>query len=120
MIMASTHRGELEAVLVKTPRWKHENIGYIDPAEPLTIINGREHYLIRWENSNYKDQYVDCSYMQKMEDVSKSKCTWYSPGEVQVSPKQHKLAAVRRQVALKGLQKSRALGRRLFEESSSP
>ena len=50
MIMASTHRGELEAVLVKTPRWKHENIGYIDPAEPLTIINGREHYLIHWEN----------------------------------------------------------------------
>ena len=46
-----------------------------------------------------------------MENVSKSKCTWYFPGEVWVSSKQH--------VALKGLQKSRALGRRLFEESSS-
>ena len=46
-----------------------------------------------------------------MEDVSKSKCTWYSPDEVRISSKQR--------VALKGLRKSRALGRRLFEESSS-
>ena len=49
MIMASTRRRELEAVLVKTPRWKRENIGYIDPAEPLKMIYGRQHYLIHWE-----------------------------------------------------------------------
>ena len=119
MIMASTRRGELEAVLVKTPRGKHANIGYIDPAEPLKMINGRQHYLIHWENLNYKDQYVDCSYVQKMEDVSKSKCIQYSPGEVWVSPEQCELAAVRRQEALKGLRKSRASCRRLLEESSS-
>ena len=50
MIMASTCKGELEAVLVKTPRWKCENIGYIDPAEPLKMIDGRQHYLIHWDN----------------------------------------------------------------------
>ena len=50
MIMASTCKGELEAVLVKTPRWKRENIGYIDPAEPLKMIDGRQHYLIHWDN----------------------------------------------------------------------
>ena len=54
-----------------------------------------------------------------MEDVSKSKCIQYSPGEVRVSPKQHELAAVRRQEALKRLWKSRASCRRLLEESSS-
>ena len=74
MIMASTHRRELEAVLVKTPRWKCENVGYIDPAEPLKMIHGRQHYLIHWKNPRYLDQYVDCLYVQKMEDVSKSKC----------------------------------------------
>ena len=73
--------------------------------------NGREHYLIHWDNPRYEDEYVDCSYVYKMEDVSKSKCTWYSPDEVRVSPEQR--------MALKGLWKSRALGRRLFEESSS-
>ena len=115
MIMASTHRQELEAVLVKMPWWKPENIGFIDHSEPLKMIKGRRHYLIHWENSNYKDQYVDCSYVQKMEDISKSKCIWYSPGEVWVSPKQHELAAVRRQEALKGLRKSRASSRILLK-----
>ena len=95
MIMASTHRRELEAVLVKMPRWKREHIGYIDPAEPLKMIYGRQHYLIHWENSPYVDQFVDCSYVQKMEDISKS-MLWYSPGEVWVSPEQCKLAAVKR------------------------
>ena len=120
MIMASTHRRELEAVPVKTPRWNRENIGYIDPAEPLKMIHGRQHYLIQWENPNSVDEYVDCSYVHKMEDVLKSKCIRYSPGEVWVSPEQCELAAVRRQEALKGLRKSRASHRRLLEESSSP
>ena len=111
MIMASTCRQEWETVLVEKPRWTCGNIGYIDPAEPLMMRNGREHYLIHWDNTGYNDEYVDCSYMHKMEDVSKLKCTWYSPDEVWVSPEQR--------VALKGLWKSRALGTRLFEESSS-
>ena len=98
-------------MLVEKPIWKCGNIGFIDPAEPLMIRNGRHHYLIHWDNPHYEDEYVDCLYMHKMEDVSKSKCTRYSPGEVQVSPEQC--------MALKGLRKSRALGRRLFEESSS-
>ena len=55
-----------------------------------------------------------------MEDVLKSKRIEYSPGELWVSPEQLELAAVRRQEALKGLQKSRASRRRLLEESSSP
>ena len=76
------------------------------------IRNGRQHYLIHWDNLHYEDENVDCSYVHKMEDISKSKHTWYFPGEVWVSPEQC--------VALKGLWKSRALGRRLFEESSSP
>ena len=111
MIMPSTRRRQLEAVLVKMPRWKCENIGYIDPAEPPTIRNGRQHYLIHWDNRGFAHEYVDCSFVHKMEDVSKSKCTWYSPHEVEISSEQR--------VALKGLQKSRALGTRLFEESSS-
>ena len=86
MSMASTRRQELETVLVKKPRWKHGNIGFIDPAEPLMTRNGRQHYLIHWDNPYYDDEYVDCSYMHKMEDGSKSKCTRYSPGEVRVSP----------------------------------
>ena len=119
MIMASTGRQELEAVLVKKPRWKCENIGYIDPAQPLMMIHGRQHYLIKWEIPAYIVEYVDCSYVHKMEDVSKSKHIQYSPGEVWVSPKQCELAAVRRQEALKWLQKSRASCRRLLQESSS-
>ena len=111
MIMVSTRRQELEAVLVKTPRWKCENIGYIDPAEPPTIRNGKEHYLIHLDNRRFGQEYVDCLFMYKMEDISKSKCTRYSPDEVRISSEQC--------VALKGLQKDRALGTRLFEESSS-
>ena len=112
MIMASTHRQEWETVLVEMPWWKRGNIGYIDPAAPLTMRNGREHYLVHWENTGYKSEYVDCSFVCKMEDISKSKRTQYSPDEVHISPEQH--------VALKGFWKSRTLGRRLFEESSSP
>ena len=111
MIMASSRRRFWETVLVENPRWKHGNIAYIDPADPLKIKNGREHYLIHWDNSSYNDEYVDCSYVRKMEDVLNSKHTWYSPDEVQISPEQR--------VSLKGLQKDRALGRRLFEELSS-
>ena len=44
---------------------------------------------------------------------------WYSPGEVRVSPEQCELAGVRRQEALKWVQKSRASHRRQLEESSS-
>ena len=102
----------METVLVKKPMWKHGNIGFIDPAEPLMIRDGRQHYLIHWDNPHYDDEYVDCSYVHKLEDISKSNHTQYSPGEVQVSPKQC--------MAWKGLRKSRALGRRLFEESSCP
>ena len=58
-------------------------------------------------------------YVHKMEDISKSKRIRYSPGEVWVSPEQHELAAVRRQEAMKQVRKSRALRRRLLEESSS-
>ena len=54
-----------------------------------------------------------------MEDVSKSKHIWHSPGEVQVSPEQHELAGVRRQKVLKQVWKSRASHRRQLEESSS-
>ena len=111
MIMASSHRQFWETVQVKNPRWKCGNIAYIDPAEPLKIRNGREHYLIHWDNSSYNDEYVDCSYVCKMEDISKLKRTWYSPDEVRISPEQL--------VSLKGLRKDRALGRRLFKESSS-
>ena len=46
-----------------------------------------------------------------MEDISKTKRMRYSPNEVLISPEQR--------VSLEGLRKDRALGRRLFEESSS-
>ena len=111
MIMASSHRQSWETVLAKSPGWKCENIGRIDPDQPLWMINGKQHYLIHWDNSSYNAEYVDCSYVRKMEDVSKSIRTWYSPAEVWISPKQR--------ISLKGLRKDRALGRRLFEESSS-
>ena len=112
MIMAPTRRRrQLEAVLVENPRWTRENIGYIDPGEPVTMRNGRPHYQIYWDNSGFKNEYVDCLLVRKMEDVSKSKRTRHSPDEVRISPKQR--------MALKGLWKDRTLGRRLFEESSS-
>ena len=103
-------------MLVEKPRRICGNIGYIDPDQPLVMINGRQHYLIKWK---YQGEYVDCLYVHKMEDVLKSKHIWYSPGEVWVSPEQHELAAVRRQEALKQVRKSRASRRRLLEESSS-
>ena len=111
MFMASSRRRSCETVLVNSPGWKRENIGRIDPDLPLKIINGREHCLIHWDNSSYKPEYVDYSYVHKMEDVSKSKHTWYSAAEGPISPEQR--------ISLKGLQKDRALGRRLFEELSS-
>ena len=76
MIMASSRRQSWETVLVESPEWKHGNIGRIDPDQPLKMINGRQHYLIHWDNSSYDAQYVDCLYVRKMEDVSKSKRTW--------------------------------------------
>ena len=111
MIMASSRRQSREKVLVETPQWKRGNIGYIDPAEPPMIRNGREHYLIHWENTSYRPSYIDCRYVEKMEDISKTKRTRYSPNEVRISPEQRG--------SLEGLWKDRALGRRLFEESSS-
>ena len=111
MIMASSRRQSQETVLVEDPRWKHGNIGHIDPTDPVKMIHGRQHYLIHWENSSYDAQYADSLYVCKMEDISKMKCTWYSPDEVWISAEQH--------VSLEGLWKDRALGRRLFEESSS-
>ena len=75
------------------------------------MTHGRQHYLIHWENTSYHATYVDSLYVHKMEDISKMKRTRYSPNEVRISPEQH--------ISLEGLQKDRALGRRLFEESSS-
>ena len=109
--MASSHRQSWENVLVEDPRWKHGNIGYIDPTDPVKTIHGRQHYIIHWENSSFHAEYVDSLYVHKMEDISKMKRTRYSPNEVWISPEQR--------VSLEGLQKDRALGRRLFEESSS-
>ena len=111
MIMASSHRQSGEKVLVESPEWKCGNIGYIDPTDPVKMFHGRQHYLIHWENTSYHPSYIDCTYVQKMEDISKTKRTRYSPNEVLISPEQR--------VSLEGLRKDRALGRRLFEESSS-
>ena len=111
MIMASSRRQSWEKVLLESPEWKRGNIGYIDPTDPVKMFHGRQHYLIHWENTSYHPSYIDSRYVQKMEDISKTKRTWYSPNEVRISPKQR--------VSLEGLQKDRALGRRLFEESSS-
>ena len=111
MIMASSCRQSWEIVLVKDTRWKRGNIGHIDPTDPVKTIHGRQHYLIHWENSSYHVQYVDSLYVHKMEDILKTKCMRYTPNEVRISPEQR--------VSLEGLWKDRALGRRLFEESSS-
>ena len=119
MTMASTGKQKLEPVLIQKPEWIRPNIGYIDHGQPIMMINGRQHYLINWNYRGYKDEYIDCSYMHKMEDVSKSKHIWHSPGEVQVSPEQCTLAGVRRQEALKQVRKSRASHRRQLKESSS-
>ena len=111
MIMASSHRQSREMVLVENPEWKRGNIGYIDPTDPVKMVHGRQYYLIHWEKTSYHTTYVDSIYVHKMEDISKTKRTQYSPNEVRISPEQH--------VSLEGLRKDRALGRRLFKESSS-
>ena len=111
MIMASSHRQSREKVIVESPEWKRGNIGYIHHTDPVEMVHGRPHYRIHWENTSYDPTLVDSRYVQKMEDISKTKRTRYSPNEVRISPEQR--------VSLEGLRKDRALGRRLFEESSS-
>ena len=111
MIMASSRRQSWEKVLVETPRWKHWNTGYIDHTDPVTVKHGRQYYLIHWENTSYCPSRIDSKYVKKMEDMSKTKRMRYSPNEVGISPEQR--------VSLQGLRKDRALGRRLFKESSS-
>ena len=111
MIMASSHRQSWEMVLVESPEWKCGNIGYIHSTDPVKMVHGRQYYLIHRENTSYGTTYVDSIYVQKMEDISKMKCTQYSPNEVQISPEQC--------VSRERLRKDRTLGRRLFEESSS-
>ena len=113
MIMAPTHEQKQrmdtqEAVLVQKPEWKCPNVAYIMRGKPIVTINERKHYLIHWENLHYKDEYIDISYMQRMEDISKLKCNQHPPGELPLSPKQHDLAASRRKEALKRMDKTRA------------
>ena len=111
MIMASSRRQSREKVLVESPEWKRGNIGYIDDNDPVEVRHGRRYIRIHWENTSYRPSYIDSAYVKKMEDISKTKCTRYSPNEGRMSPEQR--------VSLQGLRKDRALGRRLFEESSS-
>ena len=110
---------QLEPVLIQKPEWICPNIGYIDHDQPIMMINGRQHYLIHWNYPGYKDEYIDFSYMHKMEDFSKSKHIWHSPGEVPVSPEQRELAGVRRQEALKRVWKSRVSCKTQLKESCS-
>ena len=91
-----------QAVLIQKPDWKCANVGYIVTGKPIIMINGREHYLIHWDNLHYKDEYIDVSYMQKMEDVSKFKHNQHPPGELPLSPEQCDLAANRILSKLKG------------------
>ena len=86
-------------------------MGYIVTDKPIIMINGREHYLIHWDNLHYEDEYIDVSYVQNMEDISKFKHNWHPPGELPLSPEQCDLAASRRKRALKWMHKSRALQR---------
>ena len=111
MIMASSRRQSRENVLVESPEWKRGNIGYIDDNDPVEVRHGRWYIRIHWENTSYHPSYIDSAYVKKMEDISKTKRTRYSPNEGRMSPEQR--------VSLQGLRKDRALGRRLFEESSS-
>ena len=111
MIMASSRRQSQEKVLVESPEWKRGNIGYIDDNDPVEVRHGRQYIRIHWENTSYGPSYIDSAYVKKMEDISKTKRTRYSPNEGRMSPEQR--------VSLQGLRKDRALGRRLFEESSS-
>ena len=111
MIMASSRRQSWEKVLVESPQWKRGNIGYIDDNDPVEVRHGRQYIRVHWENTSYDPSYIDSRYVKKMEDISKTKRTRYSPNEGRMSPEQR--------VSLQGLRKDRALGRRLFEESSS-
>ena len=111
MIMASSRRQSREQVLVESPQWKRGNIGYIDDNDPVQVRHGRQYIQIHLENTSYGPSYIDSTYVKKMEDISKTKRTRYSPNEGWMSPEQR--------VSLQGLRKDRALGRRLFEESSS-
>ena len=98
----------LELGHIQKPEWKHPNVAYIMRGKPIVMINERMHYLINWENLHYKDEYIDVSYMQTMEDVLKLKCKWHPPGELPPSPEQRNLAASRRKEALKMMCKTRA------------
>ena len=111
MIMASSRRQSREKVLVESPEWKRGNIGYIDDNDPVEVRHGRRYIRIHWENTSYHPSYIDSAYVKKMEDISKTKRTRYSPNEGRMLPEQR--------VSLQGLRRDRALGRRLFEESSS-
>ena len=103
----------LELVHIQKPEWKHPNVVYIMRGKPIVMIKERNHYLIHWENLNYKDEYIDISYMQMMEDILKLKCKWHPPGELPPSPEQCNLAASRRKEALKRMCKTRASQRTL-------
>ena len=116
MIMAPTceqkqRMDTQEAVLVQKPEWKHPNVVYIMRGKPIVMINERKHYLIHWENLHYKDEYIEISYLQRMEDVSKLKHNQHPPGELPLSPEQCDLAASRRKEALKRICKTRSLQR---------
>ena len=78
----------VEPVQIQRSEWKRSDIGFILTDKPIIIINGREHYLIHWDNPGYADEYIDISYVKKMEDISKFKCKRHPPGEVPVSPEQ--------------------------------
>ena len=85
MIMAPTCKQKQrmdaqKAVLIQKPEWKCASVGYIVTDKPIITINGREPYLIHWDNPHYEDEYIDVSYAQKMEDISKFKHNWHSPG----------------------------------------
>ena len=106
MIMAPTREQKqrmdmLEPVQIQKPEWKGPNVVYIMRGKPIVMINGRKHFLIHWKNLHYKDGYIDISYIQTMEEVSKLKCKQHPPGELPPSPKQCDLAASRRKEALK-------------------
>ena len=78
----------LELVHIQKPEWKHPNLAYIVRDKPIVMINGRKHYLIHWENLNYKDEYIDICYVEMMEDILKLKHKWHPSGELPPSPKQ--------------------------------
>ena len=102
----------LEPVQIQKPEWKCPNVPYIMRGKPIVMINERKHYLIHWENPHYKDEYIDVSYMQMMEDILKLKHKQHPPGELPPSPEQCDLAASRRKEALKRMCKTRASQRR--------